>query len=117
MLLPPVPGQSEAHAISSRRGAVRHAPQVLREAEVERPVECDPDLLLEPRQLAQVDRAPEPPRDEAREPDPEDVRHPRPPADGGELSQRREAERGRRSAQDGGGDVAPDGAALTEGVL
>src|SRR5262249_20991282 len=88
---------------------------VLREAEVERPVESDPHLLLEARQLAQVDRPPEPPRDESREPDAEDLRHARPPPDGGELPERGEAEGLFRSAERGD-DVPCGGSALAERV-
>src|SRR5207245_6757771 len=73
--------------------------------------------LLEAWQLAQVDRPPEPPRDESREPDAEDVRDAGPPADGRELPQRRETEGLLRPAEDGGDHVARDGSALAERVL
>src|SRR5690606_28559649 len=67
--------------------------EVLREEQVERPVERDAELLLRARQLAEIDRPPEPPGEEAGEIDAEDARDAGPPPDRSELAERREAER------------------------
>src|SRR5262249_22216876 len=115
--LPPAPGRAPRSRDACRPGRRRtgsRAREVLREAEVQGPVESDPHLCLEVWQLAQVDRAPEPPGYEPREPDPEDVRHPGSTADGGELSERREPEGAGCTAQDARCDVARDGPALAE---
>ena len=49
--------------------------EVLLEKNVERPIECDPQLLLEPRELAEIDRPPQPPGNEAGKVNAEDSRH------------------------------------------
>src|SRR5262249_42502335 len=107
----------DAHATAGRGRTGSRAREVLREAEVQGPVESDPHLLLQTRQLAQIDRTPEPPGEEPREPDPEDVCDPRPTADGGELSERREPEGPGCTAEDARCDVARDGPALAERML
>jgi hypothetical protein len=58
---------SRARSRDRRLGA--DAGEILREAEIKRPVQSDADLLLESWQLAQINRAPKPPREEAREVD------------------------------------------------
>src|SRR5579859_4620811 len=58
-----------------------YARKVLGENQVERPIERDADFLFKARQLAQVDRPPQPPRDEARKFYAEDVRDSRPATD------------------------------------
>src|SRR3954465_8245481 len=55
--------------------------EVLREPQVERPVDCDPELLLEPWQFTEVDRSPQPPCEKSREVESEHARHTRATAD------------------------------------
>jgi hypothetical protein len=40
----------------------RNAREVLRETEIERPIQSDADLLLYPREVAQIDRPPQQPK-------------------------------------------------------
>src|SRR5690606_6765300 len=91
--------------------------EVLREEQVERPVERDAELLLRARQLAEIDRPPEPPGEEAGEIDAEDARDAGPPPDRSELAERREAERRRVLAFDHREDVPCEQSSLTDGVL
>jgi hypothetical protein len=49
---------------SARR---RHPREILREQQVECPIQCGTYLLFQPRQLAEVDRSPQPPGQEPRE--------------------------------------------------
>ena len=60
---------------------VIHSANILGEEKVQRPVECDPNLFVQAWQLAQVNRPPQPPREEAREIETENARHARPTTD------------------------------------
>src|SRR6202008_2621899 len=75
------------------------------------------ELLLEARQLAQVDRAPQPPREEARELEAEHLRHAGALADGRELAQATETKRPLHAAPYRGRDVARHRLSLAQGVL
>src|SRR5438094_7662454 len=59
--------------------------EVFRKDEIQSPVDRDAALLLEPGKLAQVDRPPEPPREEAGKVESKDARHAGPATDRGEL--------------------------------
>src|SRR6266849_3711674 len=76
-----------------RRLDLQELYEVFREHEIERPIERNAHFLLETGQLAQVNRAPEPPGDEPGEVDTEDVGDACPTADRSELTDRREDER------------------------
>jgi hypothetical protein len=75
---------SRAQSRDRRLGA--DARKILREAETKRPVQRDADLLVESWQLAQINGAPKPPREEAREVDSEDVGDSGSSADRGQLT-------------------------------
>lgn len=61
--------------------------EILAEEQIKRPIQGHTDLFLQTRQLAQINRAPQKPRKEAREVNPKNVRYARPPADGCEQTQ------------------------------
>src|SRR5262245_45168679 len=98
-------------------GRAEELHQVLREGEVEGPVEHHTQLLLEARELGEIDRAPQPPGGEAREVDAEDARHAGAPAERGELPEGREAEAALRCAPQRRADVAGGDARLAQRVL
>ena len=54
---------------------------ILGEEEVQRPVKCHTNLFVQTGQLAQVNRAPHPPREEAREIETENARDAHPTTD------------------------------------
>jgi len=91
--------------------------EILGKEHVERPVERDPDLFLEARQLAQVDRAPQKPRHETRKGHAEDLRNARPSPDGRHKSQRRENKRPPRPAIDHAGQIPGERLALAHRML
>ena len=61
---------------------------VLGKKKIERPVECDANFLVQSGQLAQVDRPPHPPSEEARKIESENPGHAHPTADRSEKSDR-----------------------------
>ena len=91
--------------------------EVLREQDVQRPVEGDAHLLLEARQLREIDCPPQPPGDEARELEAEDVRDTAAAADGGQQADRREREGRLRLCAELGDDVSRDARAFAQGML
>src|SRR5437762_14137114 len=58
-----------------------HRANVLSKQKIQCPVECYPDLFVQPRQLAEVHRAPHPPSKESREIETENPRHTHPATD------------------------------------
>src|SRR5437016_10714176 len=63
---------------------VIYCANVLREEKVQCPVECHANLFVQAGQLAQVNRPPHPPGDEARKIETEDARHACPTTDRGQ---------------------------------
>jgi hypothetical protein len=57
---------------------------VLRKEKVQCPVKCHTNLFVQTGQLAEVNCPPHPPREEAREIETENARHPYPTTDGSE---------------------------------
>jgi hypothetical protein len=60
---------------------IMYCANVLGEEKIKRPVKGHTNLLVQPGQLAQVNRSPEPPREEARKIQSKDPRHSRPSAE------------------------------------
>src|ERR1700722_17884935 len=86
-------GCVDSRGRSRDRRLCADAGEVLGEPEIKRPVQSDADLLLESWQLAQINSAPKPPREEAREVDSEDVSDSGSSANRHQLTSRRESER------------------------
>src|SRR5581483_11705538 len=92
--------------------------QILAKEYVERPVERDAQFLLQARQLAQVDRPPEPPRDKTGKIDAEYLRHPRAAANGCQLPDCVEGKVAHRPfAADGSHQVSCQRSGLPQRVL
>src|SRR5262249_29623100 len=92
------------HRTLPTNGEVLH--QVLREEQIERPIQRNPQLLLKSRQLAEVDRSPEEPGDEAGEFEAQDLCDACATADRGERAERPEIELSLLAATNDGFDVA-----------
>ena len=90
--------------------------EILGEHQIEGPIDGHPTLLLEPRELAQIDGSPEPPCQEAGEVHAEDPPDACPPTDGCELTDGSERERPDRSLLQRCGDVVSHRACLTQGM-
>src|SRR5437899_2261701 len=101
----------------ARRPVCQELHQVLGKKQVESPVERHTQLLLEARQLAEVDRPPQPPGDESRELEPEDLRDTRAAADRGQLAEPAEVEGSLAAALERGDDVARRDRTLPQRVL
>src|SRR5262245_23132971 len=82
--------------------------EILGEEEIERPVKGDANLLLEARELAQVNRSPQDPGCQSRELEAEDVGDAGAAADRGELAQGGKFEGALRAAADCGLYVSCD---------
>src|ERR1700757_4872749 len=72
--------------------------QILREEQIERPVQCHANLFFEPRQFAQIDGAPHPPGEKSRYIYAEDACYASPMSNGGELADGFEVELFERAA-------------------
>ena len=70
-----------------RRANGRELDEIFRKQQIQGPVERNAALLLKPREFAEIDRAPEPPRDKAGEADPEHFGHSGAFTNGGELTE------------------------------
>jgi len=98
-------------------GGAAGAGEVLAETKIKGPIEGNPDLLFKSRQFAQIDSPPQPPGEEAREVDAENIGNPGAPANGGQPPQRREAKRLFVTTVDVGDDVARHRAPLANRML
>src|SRR6185436_1677844 len=100
-----------------RRANGQELNEILREDQIERPVDGDAAFLLEARQLAEINRSPEPPGEKPGEVDPEYTGDASPPADRRELADRPELEGARGRALQARGDVAGHPSRLAQRVL
>ena len=91
--------------------------EVFREDQIERPVERDAHFLLKARQLGEVNRAPQKPRDETGELPAHNLRDAGTMPDGSQLADGRKAEGPFLCAADRRFDVAGDGLAFAQGML
>src|SRR5918996_916057 len=91
--------------------------QVLRENQIQRPIQSHSELFFDPRQLTQINHPPEPPGNKTGKFARKDLRHAGAVADGGQLADRCKNERLFGSAFERGGDILPEDPSLAERVL
>src|SRR5947209_10209128 len=91
--------------------------EIFGEKQVQSPVQRHSQLLLEPWELAEIDSAPQPPGNEAREVNAENVSYAGAPADGSELSNGLERKEGERFLVHHGDQVLGQCLSLPQGVL
>jgi hypothetical protein len=102
---------------ASRRPDLGELLNVLGKDQIERPLQRHSQLLFQARQLAQVNRAPQPPGDKAGKLEAENFGHAGAPADGSELADGVEDERSLSIATDRRDDIASENLPLTQRML
>src|SRR5262249_20278530 len=103
--------------LESRSTKDHEVNEILREKQVQRPVERDSDLLFEARQLAQINRTPQEPGHESREVHTENLRNASSSSKRREQSQCRERKGFRRATNDPRQDVVSQPLAFAHRVL
>src|SRR5262249_51209260 len=91
--------------------------EILRKENIQRPIERHSELLFQSRQLGQIDRPPQKPRDESREVYPENLGYTGPPTDCREAANRRKHKWLPPTPEDGGFDVLGHSPSLPHRVL
>src|SRR6266536_2878850 len=99
------------------RALVEILDEILREKDVERPIDCHAHFLFHARQLAPVNSAPEKPSKKSREVHAENPRHSRAATDRREQPERFETEWLLRFAVNASDDVLCDNFPFARGVL
>src|SRR5262249_41572696 len=91
--------------------------EILRKEKIDGPIERHSELLFQSRQLGQVDRPPQKPRDESREVHAQNLRYAGPPADSRKEANRRKHKWPPTTPEDGGLDILGQDLSLTHRVL